>query len=83
MISSMICAGLVVLEAVYGPSERDEATGGLDVDVTVPLQALVNKSQLYIPGRRSKVGNLFPSVCVLLGAGRFPFTVTSVNSWRV
>ncbi|KAI0938578.1 hypothetical protein AcV5_000221 [Taiwanofungus camphoratus] len=77
------CGGLVVLEAVYGPSERDEATGGLDVDVTVPLQALVNKSQLYIPGRRSKVGNLFPSVCVLLGAGRFPFTVTSVNSWRV
>ncbi|KAH9941173.1 DnaJ-domain-containing protein [Epithele typhae] len=50
------CDGLVVQEAVYGPSERDEGTEGLDVDVTVPLQALVNASQLYIPGKRSKVG---------------------------
>lgn len=50
------CNGLVILEASYGPSERDEATAGLDVDVTVPLQALVHRSQLYIPGRRSKAG---------------------------
>ncbi|GBE87408.1 DnaJ-domain-containing protein [Sparassis latifolia] len=50
------CGGLIIVEALYGPSERDESTKGLDVDVTVPVQALVNKSQLYIPGRRSKAG---------------------------
>ncbi|KAI0646506.1 DnaJ-domain-containing protein [Trametes meyenii] len=48
------CDGLVVLEAQYGPSEQDEGTAGLEVDVTVPVQALVNTSQLYIPGKRSK-----------------------------
>ncbi|KAH9849605.1 DnaJ-domain-containing protein [Lenzites betulinus] len=50
------CDGLVVLEARYGPSEQDEGTDGLEVDVTVPVQALVNASQLYIPGKRSKAG---------------------------
>ncbi|KAI0827143.1 DnaJ-domain-containing protein [Trametes gibbosa] len=50
------CDGLVVLEARYGPSEQDEGTDGLEVDVTVAVQALVNSSQLYIPGKRSKAG---------------------------
>ncbi|EKM57036.1 uncharacterized protein PHACADRAFT_254555 [Phanerochaete carnosa HHB-10118-sp] len=49
--------GLVIVEARYGPADQnDESTKGLDVDVTVPLQALVNNSQLYIPGGRSKAG---------------------------
>ncbi|KAI0711382.1 DnaJ-domain-containing protein [Earliella scabrosa] len=50
------CDGLVILDARYGPSERDDGTEGLDVDVTVPVQALVNSSQLFIPGKRSKAG---------------------------
>ncbi|KAH9897035.1 DnaJ-domain-containing protein [Cubamyces lactineus] len=50
------CDGLVILEARYGPSEQEEGTEGLEVDVTVPVQALVNSSQLYIPGKRSKAG---------------------------
>ncbi|KAI0790406.1 hypothetical protein C8Q75DRAFT_114809 [Abortiporus biennis] len=50
--------GLVILEAWYGPAERDDDTEGLDLNVTIPLQALVNKSQLYIPGRRSKVSKI-------------------------
>ena len=50
-------SGLVILEALYGPLERDEAAEGLDLDVTVALQALVHRSQLYIPGRRSKVSS--------------------------
>ena len=52
-----MCSGLVILEALYGPLERDEAAEGLDLDVTVALQALVHRSQLYIPGRRSKVSS--------------------------
>ncbi|TCD67798.1 hypothetical protein EIP91_011926 [Steccherinum ochraceum] len=48
--------GLVILEASYGAAVRDSDTEGLEIDVTIPLQALVSKSQLYIPGRRSKVG---------------------------
>ncbi|KAI0071272.1 DnaJ-domain-containing protein [Panus rudis PR-1116 ss-1] len=49
--------GLVITEAWYGPSDRSDNTcEGLDIDVTIPLQALVNKGQLYIPGRRSKTG---------------------------
>ncbi|KAM5532138.1 hypothetical protein V8D89_014163 [Ganoderma adspersum] len=50
------CDGLVILDARYGPSEQDEGTEGLDVDVTIPMQALVNSGQLYIPGKRSKAG---------------------------
>ncbi|KAI0746997.1 DnaJ-domain-containing protein [Daedaleopsis nitida] len=50
------CDGLIILDARYGPAERDEGTEGLDVDVTVPMQALVNSSQLSIPGKRSKAG---------------------------
>lgn len=48
-------AGLIILEASYGPSPDNEATG-LDVDVTVPLQALVHNSQLYISNRTPKAG---------------------------
>ncbi|KIP02137.1 hypothetical protein PHLGIDRAFT_130897 [Phlebiopsis gigantea 11061_1 CR5-6] len=49
--------GLVIVDARYGPTEYgDDAVQGLDVDVTIPLQALVNNSQLYIPGGRSKSG---------------------------
>lgn len=50
--------GLVIQEAWYGPSERGEDCESLDVNVTIPVQVLVNKSQLYIPGRRSKVRSL-------------------------
>lgn len=53
--------GLIILEASYGPSETDGSTEGLNVDVTVPMQALVNQSQVYIPGRRSKVSEHNPS----------------------
>ncbi len=56
----MFLTGLVILDAHYGPSEQDEGTEGLDVDVTIPVQALVNSSQLYIPGKRSKVSRLGP-----------------------
>ncbi|KAH9923298.1 DnaJ-domain-containing protein [Amylocystis lapponica] len=56
MQAEAACEGLIILEAAYGPSEQDESTQGLDMDVTVPVQALVNRSQLYIPGRRSKAG---------------------------
>ncbi|KAI6006956.1 hypothetical protein EDD15DRAFT_2358022 [Pisolithus albus] len=48
-------AGLIILEATYGPSPDKEATD-LDVDVTVPLQALVHNSQLYISSRTPKSG---------------------------
>lgn len=51
-------AGLVIQEAWYGPSERGEDCESLDVNVTIPVQVLVSKSQLYIPGRRSKVRSL-------------------------
>jgi DnaJ homolog subfamily C member 11 len=49
------CKGLVVLEASYGPTDPDPEARDLVVDVTVAIQALVHKSQLYIPGHRSKV----------------------------
>ncbi|KAF9447147.1 hypothetical protein P691DRAFT_761024 [Macrolepiota fuliginosa MF-IS2] len=42
--------GLVILEANYGSTEKDEGTPDLTFDVTIPLQALVRNSQLYIPG---------------------------------
>lgn len=57
-----VYSGLVILESLYGPLERDEAAEGLDLDVTVALQALVNRSQLYIPGRRSKVSSVHSTV---------------------
>ncbi|KAI0702055.1 DnaJ-domain-containing protein [Cerioporus squamosus] len=57
------CDGLIILDARYGPSERDEGTEGLDVDVTIPVQALVNSSQVYVPGKRSKVRRPISSHC--------------------
>ncbi|KAI0340380.1 DnaJ-domain-containing protein [Trametopsis cervina] len=48
--------GLIIADARYGPAAKDDATRGLDVDVTVPMQVLVHNSQLHIPGRRSKAG---------------------------
>lgn len=50
--------GLVIEEARYGPAGHgEEQARQLDIDVTVPLQALVHNSQLYIPGGRSKVSS--------------------------
>ncbi len=51
--------GLVIIDARYGPAEKADETDGMQIDVTVPLQALVSKSQVYIPGRRSKVSPNF------------------------
>jgi DnaJ family protein C protein 11 len=42
--------GLVILSATYGPECRNVA-----MDVTVPVQALVHNSQVYVPGHRTKV----------------------------
>ena len=67
-------AGLVILDARYGPSERGDDAEGLDVDVTVPLQALVNASQLHIPGKRSKVRTPLPSPPLPARSGR-PFYI--------
>lgn len=43
------------MEATYGPTVVDNDTVGLDVDVTIPLQALVQKSQLYVSNKVPKV----------------------------
>lgn len=48
-------AGLVILDAFYGPSEQDDEVQDLVLDVTTAVQALVNNSQLYIAGHRTKV----------------------------
>ncbi|THH19608.1 hypothetical protein EW146_g1595 [Bondarzewia mesenterica] len=48
--------GLVILEAIYGPMDSDPEARDLEVDVTVPIQALVHKGQLNIPGHRPKSG---------------------------
>ncbi|KAG9096523.1 hypothetical protein FRC06_008565 [Ceratobasidium sp. 370] len=48
--------GLIILEARYGPSKETDSSES--IDVTVPLQLLVNGSQLSIPGGRSKAGLL-------------------------
>ncbi|KAH7882365.1 hypothetical protein F5I97DRAFT_1931555 [Phlebopus sp. FC_14] len=48
--------GLVILKAVYGPAFPDGEATGLDVDVTVPLQALVHNSQVYVSGKVPKSG---------------------------
>lgn len=47
--------GLVILEATYGPTSVGNETAGLDVDVTIPLQALVHNSQLYVSNKIPKV----------------------------
>ena len=56
-------AGLIIISAHYGLASvftdrgRREHEGEEEVmiDVTVPVQALVNDSRLYIPGGRGKV----------------------------
>jgi len=48
--------GLVILEASYGPTEQDDETKGLILDVTLAVQALVHNSQVYIAGHRTKSG---------------------------
>ncbi|VDC07489.1 unnamed protein product [Peniophora sp. CBMAI 1063] len=48
--------GLVVLEGYYGPTDSTADARALMIDVTVPLQSLVHKSQLYIPVHRRKSG---------------------------
>ncbi|QRV81989.1 DnaJ family C protein [Ceratobasidium sp. AG-Ba] len=51
--------GLIILEARYGSSKQIEYTHSEStMDVAVPLQLLVNGSQLSIPGGRSKAGLL-------------------------
>jgi len=48
--------GLLIEKATYGCAmELDEARD-LVIDVTAPLQSLVHRSQLYIPGRQTKAG---------------------------
>lgn len=50
--------GLVILSAQYGPASAFSSKGVADddavIDVTIPLQALVQNSKLYIPGGRNK-----------------------------
>ncbi|KAF8899764.1 hypothetical protein CPB84DRAFT_1779906 [Gymnopilus junonius] len=48
--------GLVIQEAAYGPEEveLDGPEESVLLDVTIPVQALVRKSQLHIPGGDSK-----------------------------
>ncbi|KAI0042346.1 DnaJ-domain-containing protein [Auriscalpium vulgare] len=48
--------GLVISEATYGPTDPDPEARDLIIDVTIPMQALVHKSQLYISGHRPKSG---------------------------
>ncbi|KAG6812211.1 hypothetical protein H0H92_003947 [Tricholoma furcatifolium] len=46
--------GLVITEATWGCFYEEDAAKDLYVDVTVPLQALVRKSQVFVPSDRSK-----------------------------
>lgn len=50
--------GLVILSAQYGPASAFSSKGVSDdeavIDVTIPVQALVQNSKLYIPGGRHK-----------------------------
>ncbi|KAF5383160.1 hypothetical protein D9615_004999 [Tricholomella constricta] len=46
--------GLVIVEATWGSMEKEDGARDLVIDVTVPLQALVHTSQLYIPADRLK-----------------------------
>lgn len=48
--------GLVIIEASYFPVEdAGLPMPELGIDVTISMQALVRKGQLYIPGGTSKV----------------------------
>lgn len=46
----IIFSGLIILEASYGSIEDNEGVQDLTYDVTIPLQALVRNSQLFIAG---------------------------------
>jgi len=48
--------GLVILEGTYGPTDSTAEARALMVDVTIPLQSLVHKSQLYISAHQRKSG---------------------------
>ncbi|PPR02216.1 hypothetical protein CVT26_012108 [Gymnopilus dilepis] len=50
------CDGLIIQEATYGPAETEleDLDEGLWLDVTIPVQTLVRKSQLHISGGDSK-----------------------------
>jgi DnaJ homolog subfamily C member 11 len=50
--------GLLILEALYGPTEQDNETKDLVMDVTVAVQALVRNSQIHITGLRTKVSRI-------------------------
>jgi hypothetical protein len=51
--------GLVIEKAVYGCSLKEARD--LAIDVTTAVQALVNKSQLYITGKQTKVNSFWMS----------------------
>lgn len=48
--------GLIILEATYAPIDKEDRINDLTQDVTIPAQALVRNSQLYIPGHQPKSG---------------------------
>lgn len=54
MNSENLKGGLIVESATYGVLDSEDEAHELTIDVTVPLQALVRSSQLYIPGNLSK-----------------------------
>jgi hypothetical protein len=53
--ATLIPPGLIILEAIYRPIEKDDRVSDLAQDVTIPVQALVRNSQLHIPGDQLKV----------------------------
>ncbi|EIW67351.1 hypothetical protein M231_02507 [Tremella mesenterica] len=65
--------GLIILSAQYGPTyaftdkgiREESLSQGLIIDVTIPIQALVNDSKLFIPGGRAKYNILgFYDPCI-------------------
>ena len=56
---SLNVPGLVIEKANYGCSL--EEAKDLIINVTTAVQALVNKSQLYIPGGQTKVNSFWTS----------------------
>ena len=47
--------GLIIQNAVYGVAEMGDTAENIWLDVTTPMQALVRRSQLHIPGGDTKV----------------------------
>lgn len=45
----------MIVEASYGSVEKNDGAKDLVLDVTIPLQALVRNSQLYVPADQTKV----------------------------